>query len=366
MVNNKSNNRISFLGDISLNGEYIELHKRNNTPFEAVREILNESSLVVGNLECLLESEQGENVLKKPRLKTSKSTFNFLKDINLGLALLAHNHVYDNLEEGLRNTLDFLDENNIPYIGAGFTEEQANKEYSTILNDHKVCILNYVDKDTNPNIPADAGVFVNIFDETKVQQRLSQLRDKYDIIVLCLHWGGRCEGGYYPDWHQRGLAKRLFEYGADLIVGSHSHTLQPYEIINDKSIYYSLGNFCFADISSDGRHIEIANGRQTESCIVSIDLFDKTYKTNIVPIVNDNLHVKVDASVLRRYKKRMIWFKLINGNKIAWKLYYLKLKFLNPVFFYFFGNDRSFIEQCKKVDLGKAQRYIRSALWKRK
>ena len=56
--------------------------------------------------------------LKKPRLKTKLETLNYLKDINYGLACLANNHFYDNLEEGFQETINFLTNNNINYIGA--------------------------------------------------------------------------------------------------------------------------------------------------------------------------------------------------------------------------------------------------------
>ena len=84
---------ISFLGDISLNNGYNNLYSERKKPFKKVYNILNDSELVIGNLECLAKSEQGENLLKKPRLHTNLETLNYLKQINLNLALLANNQV---------------------------------------------------------------------------------------------------------------------------------------------------------------------------------------------------------------------------------------------------------------------------------
>ncbi len=55
---------LSFLGDISLNDDYNVLYERGEKPFKHIGSILNKSDLVVGNLECLAESKQGENLLK--------------------------------------------------------------------------------------------------------------------------------------------------------------------------------------------------------------------------------------------------------------------------------------------------------------
>jgi poly-gamma-glutamate synthesis protein (capsule biosynthesis protein) len=53
---------------------------------------------------------------------------------------------------------------------------------------------------------------------------------------------------YQPNKHQKSLAKIMTEYGADLIIGTHPHVLQPIEWVrsdngNKSLCYYSLGNY---------------------------------------------------------------------------------------------------------------------------
>ena len=60
---------ITFLGDISLNAKYNELYEKGEKPFDEIGNVLADSDLVVGNLECFAESEQGENLLKNHGLK---------------------------------------------------------------------------------------------------------------------------------------------------------------------------------------------------------------------------------------------------------------------------------------------------------
>lgn len=122
-------NEISFIGDISLNDKYRTLKKRSLKPFSIMDKFISSSNFLIGNLECLAESDEGENLLKRPRLKTDIETLNYLTEMNLRLALLANNHVYDNLLEGFTNTIEFLNNRGIFYIGAGLTEKEAKKPF---------------------------------------------------------------------------------------------------------------------------------------------------------------------------------------------------------------------------------------------
>lgn len=346
-----------FLGDISLNGNYNELYQNGIKLFVGIKDILFNSDFVVGNLECLAEGDKGENLLKNPRLKTDLKTLNYLKDINLGLALLAHNHVYDNLEDGFIKTINFLDENKIYHIGAALSPKEAEKPFIKVFNGENVCFLNYVTKDTNPSMPPDATVYLNWFEEHKVIKDIKKYKRTCDKVVLCLHWGGRCEGGYYPYWDQPIIAKKLIDAGADLIIGSHSHTFQPFEIYKGKYIFYSLGNFCFSDIYSDNKIIELDRKKRMKSAIISYNIIEN--KTQLYPIDFENIKTIINDNIRRDINKRQKRFALMKNNRFLWSLYFLKYKFLNPVFFYFFGNDRKFWYQLNKLNIGKIRRFLK-------
>jgi hypothetical protein len=351
--------KVFFLGDISLNNKYNILYSEGKKPFEEVFGILNNSDLVIGNLECLAKSEQGENLLKKPRLHTNLKTLNYLKQINLNLALLANNHVYDNLEDGFRKTVQFLKENGIDYIGAGFSKEEAQKPFITKIDDQTIYVLNYITEDTNPRLPDNAGVYLNWFNKNKIIEEIRKYRKHCDQVFLCLHWGGKVERGYYPDWEQPSIARELIEAGADLIVGHHSHTLQPYEKYKGKYIFYSLGNFCFADIHCDGKINEIERGRNTESIILEINFKKPCNEVNIIPIENKDMYIVENQEILRKLTKRNKTFESVCKYKLFWHAYFFKYKYINPVIFFLWGNDHNFIQQINKLSFGKILRFIR-------
>ena len=78
---------------------------------------------------------------------------------------------------------------------------------------------------------------------SEIKKTISSLKDRVDHIVMILHWGGKV-GEVIFGFQSTRFSKKMINYGADLVIGHHSHTIQPYEIYK-KVHFYSLGNFVF-------------------------------------------------------------------------------------------------------------------------
>lgn len=351
--------KISFLGDICLNNTYSDLYLRGEKPFAEVSDYLFDSNYVVGNLECLAEGAEGENILKNPRLKTNLETLNFLKDLNLNLATLAHNHSYDNLLDGFVETTNFLESHKIEYMGAAHSFPEAEAPKFINIEGISFCFLNYVSADTNPKLPEDAKLALNYLEKNKVIQHIKEVRTAVDFVVLLLHWGGKVDHGYYPHHEQRILAKQFIDVGADLIVGHHTHTLQPYEKYKGKYIFYSLGNFCLSDFYFEGRLFEVDRKKGAESIILQIVFDNKDYSVNLIPIKSVNNYITVDISVINRFKRRLLYFKILTKIKPLNNFYYFKRKYIDPGLFYLCGNDRKFFQQIKNVKFDKILNFVK-------
>lgn len=345
---------ISFLGDISLNDNYITLYKNGVDPFSGIRLILHQSDYVIGNLESMAKGDEGENKLKRPRLTTTVETLNYLKNINLSIACLAQNHVYDQMKDGFVKTVDFLGKNNINYLGAGFSDEEAVQEKIIDKNGIKIGILNYVTSDTNPSLPKGASVCLNLFDKGKAIEDIQRIKPHVNHVVLQLHWGGKVEGGLFPDFYQRKLAKSLVENGADLIIGHHSHTLQPFEIYKNKYIFYSLGNFCFSDISGSEGIIQFGLTRYKKSIILEVSFKPDTYDVSFKPIINNDGYIEMESQKYPNLFMKII-FSLIYKNKIVWNLYYFFFKYTFPLLTFITAKDTS----IRNLSLKKIVRYIK-------
>lgn len=351
--------KLAFLGDISFNNRYNKLYEEKIKPFNNITELLYDNDLVIGNLESPCEGK-GENLLKVPRLKTKRETLNYLKDINLNLALLANNHIYDNLELGYDNTINVLKELNISYIGAGYSKEEASKPFIFEKDQTKICLLNYVTKDTNPSLPQSSKIFLNWFNRERTIAEVIKYSKVYDKVILCMHWGGKVEGFSYPDTNQVRIAEELLQKGVDIIIGHHSHTLQPKEMFGKKVVYYSLGNFCFDDvIISSEKTKEIENGKGTESLIIVTEILkNNEIKFTEIPINKKELYITIDEHIIKRFNRRQRIFVFLKRYKLIWKLVKFKYRFYDSFMFYFFGNNHNFFKQVKKLNFSKLYNYI--------
>ncbi|MDE6362936.1 MAG: CapA family protein, partial [Lachnospiraceae bacterium] len=75
---------------------------------------------------------------------------------------------------------------------------------------------------------------------------IAQARLMADIVIVCPHWG--IEYATVPSSVQEQFAMQMTEAGADVIIGTHPHVVQPVTWIeaangNRALCYYSLGNY---------------------------------------------------------------------------------------------------------------------------
>lgn len=86
---------------------------------------------------------------------------------------------------------------------------------------------------------------VSPLDEERVQPELEELESQVDITIVLSHWGVEYQSNASSE--QRELAKKMVNWGADIILGSHPHVIQEAETLTkdgqDKFIIYSQGNF---------------------------------------------------------------------------------------------------------------------------
>ena len=86
------------------------------------------------------------------------------------------------------------------------------------------------------------GTTVNRIAPTVIARDLAAVdRGSVDCVIAFVHWGNEYERR--PDSEQRMLAGFLRRHGADLVVGSHPHVVQPFEQDSTGAVFYSLGNF---------------------------------------------------------------------------------------------------------------------------
>lgn len=341
---------VAFLGDVCLNDDYNNFWQEGLKPFTQIAELLSKADLVVGNLECLARGDQDTNPLRPYVLTAEPETLGYLKDLHLGLACLANNHIYDNLDSGFAKTVDLLEAAGIAHTGASL-EGREDEPFIFCSGGLRIGILNYVTRDTNPKRPAGARVELNWLTLDKVEKDIRSLRNEVDQVVIFPHWGGRMEGSMYPEPALRDLAYKLVDLGADLIVGHHSHTLQPFEIYRGKHIYYSLGNFCFSDVYKDGIKSESDYARTRRSMLLRVDFRQGGYSVRHIGLVNDGRKIRPMVEGKLRIPDLSCRRPLLHRQPF-WGLYFFYEKNLYKIIRYFFANGRDPFTQLLRIKPG--------------
>ena len=138
---------------------------------------------------------------------------------------LENNHTMDHGEEAYAETQSHLSNAGIVWSGGG---ELGVIEVKGI----QIAMLSYLCIDRYDQlwdtVPAD----------------IAAAKAQYPIVIVNFHWGN--ELMYYPTDNQIKMGRLAVDSGADLVLGHHSHRIQPIEYYNGVYICYSLGNFCFA------------------------------------------------------------------------------------------------------------------------
>ncbi|WP_125099057.1 CapA family protein [Leucobacter chromiireducens] len=106
------------------------------------------------------------------------------------------------------------------------------------------------------NAPID-GVSLNMMSDTElVTELLGTARASADVVVVSAHWG--TEDSHEVNDAQRAFAQRVADLGADVVIGTGPHVLQPVTWLDRAGggrtlVWYSLGNMLNTQLELDQR-----------------------------------------------------------------------------------------------------------------
>ncbi len=203
--------------------------------FKYVKPIFEQDDLTIANLETTLTTAASKK-RKRFAFRGNPAYVNYLKAGSVEAVNIANNHILDYWEEGYLETLKHLKEAGIKYFGSDVSHKPyyENKLIETVKG-VKIGLLGY------NYWPYVSGA------TKKLAKDLAQIKENCDLAIVSFHWGK--EFTHYPAPRQRKLAHFAIDHGADLILGHHPHVIQGIEVYKNKSIVYSLGNFCFGQFN---------------------------------------------------------------------------------------------------------------------
>jgi len=239
---------ILFAGDLMLDRYNRTIVEKNGVEHltKKINKIFLDQDLNVVNLEGPVTENQTVSIdTKNGEVGHFKFTFDkkmskdFLAYNKINLVNLGNNHILNFGETGAKETVNFLEENKVEYFGSPANDKNSYVEKE--INGLKIAFVSY-------------NRFYKLGSEVTAT-KIKDAKSKNDVVVVYAHWGNEYE--LMASEGQRNIAHNFIDNGADLIIGSHPHVVQPIEIYKNKAIFYSLGNFVFDQFFSEDVKTEL-------------------------------------------------------------------------------------------------------------
>lgn len=231
--------------------------------FTYVEPYLSQADFTFGNLETTFAGRyQGSNsdilgYADYPMFNAPEILGNNLQDVGIDMLATANNHSLDSGLQGVYSTLDYLDSIGMKHLGTARNEEEQQELCIVDVDGITFGFTCYTYGTNGIPVPESAPFCVNTLDtyEAANIQRMCETvkaldEAGVDIVMPIIHFG--TEYREMPDSWQEMCVDRLFEAGADVIVGSHPHVVEPMEIREITNpdgttktgyVIYSMGNF---------------------------------------------------------------------------------------------------------------------------
>lgn len=218
--------------------------------FENVKAVIAESDIAVINQETPL-TDNPSMYSDYPRFGTPVQVGEAVADAGFDVVTCATNHALDRGTEGVSFTKTFFDDCHVTCLGI---QSQAEKEYQAYQiitrNGVRFALLNYTYGTNGLPIPDKNPNIVHLLEnEEKICGDIAEAKNDADIVIVFAHWG--TEYAEELDDFQKHWAQVFLDSGVDILIGTHPHVIQPYEVLTDDNghnmlVYYSLGNFISA------------------------------------------------------------------------------------------------------------------------
>lgn len=230
--------RLTFAGDVTLGGE--ERVREEDDSFDSfaqaygydyffaqVRALFEQDDLTIVNLEGVLsDSSADENMEKTYRFRGPAAFAEILTQGSVEMVNLANNHSLDYGERGLEDTRRAL-------AAAGVSEFGRRSVAIYEKDNARIAFfgLSYSD--------------MRRADRRWAAQEIARLKREEGVSAAVFVFHAGREYSRARTDKQQEYARDAVRAGADLVVMHHPHVVQGMSVMDNRSVLYSLGNFCF-------------------------------------------------------------------------------------------------------------------------
>lgn len=272
--------------------------------FQFIKPYIETADLSFCNLELPLA---GKPYSGFPRFSGPDELLDAIQWAGFDVIQMANNHIMDRGNQGNQRTIGEIEKRKLKFVGSYSGISQKDSIHPLIIdkNNVRIAVLNY---SYGLNAYMMRPSIVNILDSAHIKQDLKKAKaQKADFIIATVHWGNEYQ--LQCDINQKKWSNFLIRNGVDLIIGSHPHVVQNFEIKQYKQrsipIFYSLGNFTsnqrdkntnggiLARVEIDTQHKVVKNVSYLSFYLLK-GILEKKYQYYLLPtdeyIINHSLY----------------------------------------------------------------------------
>lgn len=234
--------RLRVVGDLSFGSDWTPLLRAEggDYPFRRIGEFLQEADLTLGFLDGPL-SERGEPApWTRSPIRSSPLVAESLKKAGFDGLCLASPRVMDFGVEAFLDTQLALESVGIVSFGAGLNDTLSRMYGLLMVGDLRIACLGFL----HGVYPAHAGQEepgANLALASVLREDIANAKENADVVLVFFHWGDA--EGDAVDGKQRLVAQIAVESGATAVFGLRRETILGAEVVEEKPVCYSLGDF---------------------------------------------------------------------------------------------------------------------------
>ena len=254
--------RLAIVGDLMVHEPQVNhaLNREDRTycfisSFTLIKPYLYEADYTIGNLETTFAGQGTRNHINPETgwtLFSAPDSFaTALKEAGFDLVTTANNHSNDFREFGILRTIEILESIGLEYTGTNASKEDQDSLFIKDINNIRFAFLSYATGLNDVPLTAGKPFLVNRLSDNLMKQQIEQARQEgAEIIIVFPHMGVEFTGT--PAERHVTIAHNILKFGADVVMASHPHVLQPTEIVEIEDedgtirtcfIAYSMGDF---------------------------------------------------------------------------------------------------------------------------
>ncbi len=281
-------------GDVIMHDAVIQSGKKDSGDydytgiFKEIKPYVQKSDFSIISYEGVsLDSDK--NYTGYPLFNAPPAIMEAFSDTGFKMVNTGNNHCLDRGLKGLLETGNIIKQLKMQVIGT-FQDIAVPRHKIHDLNGIKVGFLSYTygcNMNENRLTKEEQDIHLNLIDNEKLKMEIEALSKTTDMVVVLVHWG--IEYRQEPTDAQKKLADSMFLWGADIVLGSHPHVVEPSEIREtdgkNKYVIYSMGNFLSNQIG--GNNPNPRNNDLTEdSMMISLEIEKdlETGKTSLTSV----------------------------------------------------------------------------------